>query len=69
MWRENWLYYSAKTPIWKERIEQYKGIIDEELKRIYFEDDELEEDFYNTYGYEPDEQPIEIQNRCLGVST
>jgi hypothetical protein len=69
MWRENWLYYSARTPIWKDRIEQYHGRIDNESKHIYFETEDIEEDFYNKYGYEPDEQPLEIQKRCLGIST
>lgn len=69
MWRENWLYYSYRTPIWKERIDQYKGIIDDDSKKIIFEDEDCEENFYNIYGYESDEQPLEIQKRCLGIST
>jgi hypothetical protein len=68
MWCENWLYYSARTPIWKERLDQYKWTFDDEFKRIIFENDDWEEDFYNKYGYEPDEQPLEIQKRCLGIS-
>ncbi len=27
------------------------------------------ETFYNEYGYEPDEQSVEIQNKLLGVLT
>ena len=69
MWRENWLYYSARTPIWKDRIEYYKGKIDDASHKIIFESEDLEEAFNNKYGYEPDEQPLEIQRRCLGIST
>ena len=68
IWRNDWLYHSYKTPIWKGRIDEYKGTIDHSSKKIIFEDEDLEEEFFNKYGYEPDEQPIEIQKRCLGVS-
>jgi hypothetical protein len=69
MWHVDWLYYSSTTPIWKERIEEYNGKIDHESKKIIFENEDIEEDFYNRYGYEPDEQPAEIYKKCLGISS
>ena len=68
--RENyfyhWEYCAYHTPIWKKRIENCKGKIDVENKKIIFENDEMADVFYQEYGYEPDEQPIEITNRTIG---
>ena len=49
---ENW----CKTPIWRERMKGYGQWTEDE-----------EEEFYNRWNYEPDEQPAEIQNRCIGI--
>ena len=62
-----WLYYASKSPVWYERIIQYKGVINEEDETISFENDDNLEDFYNHWGYEPDEQSKEIQYN-MGLS-
>jgi hypothetical protein len=62
--RENWVYHASGSPIWSKRIELFDGKIGD---NIIFEDDEREEAFYDKYGYEPDEQPLEIQQRCIGI--
>jgi len=64
---EHWLFYASRTPIWEYRITKYKGIINTESKTIIFESDDLAEEFYSKYGYEPDEQSIEVQRRLLGI--
>ena len=65
--REQWLYYAAySTPIWKTRIERFQGVLNAPKKRVDFPTEEIEEAFYQQYGYEPDEQPTEIQQRCVG---
>ena len=61
----DWLYYASKTLLWKERIEMYHGNIIEDEKKIIFENDDLEEEFYQNYGYEPDEQKKEIQEKSI----
>ena len=64
----DWLYYASFSPIWKERIELFNGIINHELKKIIFDNDvyDDEEDiFYNNYGYETDEQNIEILEKNI----
>jgi hypothetical protein len=60
----NWLFHASFSPLWKQRIEQFDGLIDNELKTITFDDDKLEA-FYNLYGLEPDEQPKEIQDKSI----
>lgn len=57
---EKWLYYASRSPLWYERIIRFKGIIDEENKTVSFDNDNFDE-FYNHWGYEPDEQSKEIQ--------
>jgi hypothetical protein len=52
-YREDWFSCVLQTPIWRERM------------KVYGED--KEEEFYNRWNYEPDEQPAEIQNRCVGI--
>ena len=63
----NWLYYASKSPLWQTRIASYGGTINDTTYNVDFACDDQEEKFYEKYGYEPDEQPIEIQEKCLGI--
>jgi hypothetical protein len=63
----SWLYYSSFTPVWSKRILECNGIINHELKTVSFENYEDEEKFYDNYGYEPDEQKIEVQHKNIQV--
>jgi len=71
VYREQWLYYASFSPLWKERIIKHNGFIDEQNKKIMFVEKENrnsydnEEAFYNEFGYEPDEQKIETQNKTI----
>jgi len=49
-YRRDWKSCVNKTPIWRERMKEC----------------EEEEEFYDRWDYEPDEQPAEIQIRCVG---
>ena len=61
-----WLFYASFSPIWEKRIHKYGGIIDNENKHIYFNDEDKEETFYNLYNFDPIEQSLEIQSKWLG---
>jgi len=63
--RERWLFYACYSPIWKTRVLEYNGVIDSEKKTVIFSNDDDQENFYDHYGYEPDEQNLEIQRRCM----
>jgi hypothetical protein len=69
MYREHWLYYASFSPLWKERILKHNGFINEINKKVMFlekeNSDDNEQAFYNEFGYEPDEQKIEIQNKTI----
>ena len=70
-YREKWLYHASFSPLWRERIIRHKGIIDEKTQTVRFEEkiqensDDNEQAFYNEFGYEPDEQKIETQNKTI----
>lgn len=56
-----WLYYASRSPVWYERIIQYKGNINDDTETVSFDNDDNLEEFYNHWGYEPNEQSKEIQ--------
>jgi hypothetical protein len=63
----HWLYYAYECPLWQTRILEHNGTKNDGDQQIEFEDDDMD-NFYDLYGYSPDEQPIEIQDRLLGNS-
>lgn len=64
--QSQWLYYCSNTPIWRTRIEEYGGIVNTNTYQIEFKNEENEDEFFEFYGYEPDEQPfIVIKNTIL----
>jgi hypothetical protein len=64
-YRYNWLYYASFSPLWKKRIIEFNGTIYNEERKVQFMCEEDEEHFYNKYGYEPDEQKTEVQNKSI----
>ena len=60
----NWEYYTRYTPCWIERFRLFKASFLENGK-IVFENDDLLEEFYESYGYELDEQSKIIQNQSI----
>lgn len=64
---DHWEYYAYHSPIWKERIQKYKGIQDHKNKKIVFLNLIYEQEFYDKYGYEPDEQSVDVQKRILYI--
>lgn len=66
-WFYHWEYYASFSPIWFERIKKYSGEIDYTNKKVIFLDEDLMDEFYSKYGYEPDEQPKYIQDKAIGL--
>jgi hypothetical protein len=64
--RNDWLRYAVKSPIWKKRIEDFKAIVLYD-GFIQFPDDDSYENFLKIYGYETDEQKVDIYKKCLGI--
>lgn len=61
----NWEYYAYQVPLWKKRIEQYKG--KPSSTEIIFPDEESAEDFYQKYSFEPDEQKTETNRKAINT--
>jgi len=65
-WLNNWLFYASFSSIWFNRIKIYDGNINYTTKKIDFNNEDLMEEFYSQYDYEPDEQSIYIQDKAIG---
>jgi hypothetical protein len=65
LFRRDWLYACSLCPIWADWIKSAGGTIANES--VIFDSEDDEESFYEQYGFEPDEQPLEIQMRCMGI--
>lgn len=65
--RMEWEYYASFSSVWKGRIEDCNGKIDINLKRVVFDDDDDQEEFYDQYGYEPDEQSLDLLSKITHV--
>jgi len=61
----HWTYHAHKSPVWKTRMESFKGFLDHKKRRVEFPDDDLLEAFYDEYGYEPDEQKKCVQEKNI----
>jgi len=62
----HWLYYCLDTPIWRARIFKCKGRLNHEQKKVEFDDEDNLQEFYDNWGYYPDEQPIEVEEKNIG---
>lgn len=61
---EELCYY---TPLWNERFKKYGAsfITKDSNTQLVFENDKTREEFYEMYGYEFDEQGLDIQSKTL----
>jgi hypothetical protein len=58
-----WLVCASYSPIWAKRIAIHGGTV--QGNKVVFKNEVLEESFYTKYGYEPDEQSMEVQYRNM----
>jgi hypothetical protein len=63
----NWEYHASFSPLWSQRIQWYGGYPDYNSQKIIFTEDDSAEKFYRLYGYEPDEQTLEVQEKSVGL--
>ena len=62
----NWEFYAYNSPIWKSRFNDHNAIIKND--KVEFESEDDFDQFYNHFGYEPDEQSQKIQNKILSIN-
>jgi hypothetical protein len=61
--RANWTWHACSTPVWFNRIQMHGGIIDVKSQSISWQDEDLEEDFYELYELDLDEQPQRVYDK------
>jgi hypothetical protein len=55
---QKWIDYCSATPVWASRLKEGRGqIVNGDV--VFENDDDLEE-FYEKWGFEPDEQTMEM---------
>ena len=62
---QHWEYFASFSPLWYERLKIYKIKKNDKTYKILFKDDDELEEFYEKYGYEPDEQSKETQEKSI----
>ena len=63
MYHSCWLVCASYSPLWAKRIAVHGGTVVN--SKVVFKNEVLEETFYSKYGYEPDEQSMEVQYRNM----
>jgi len=66
LYSQKWLYFASQTPIWKERIDKYNGVVNNEENNIIFSNEDNEQEFFNKYNYETEEQCNETMEKIIG---
>ena len=66
---QHWEYYAHRAPIWERRIAAHRGAPDDVTRKILWDDDDLQEQFYEAYGYYPDEVVCHVARRCSAIDT
>lgn len=64
-YRSHWEYYAYSCPLWTERFQKYDILVDDINNKIIFNDDDELEEFYSQFGYDPDEQSYETENKHI----
>ncbi|MDA9072357.1 hypothetical protein N9K75_00625 [bacterium] len=64
-YRRRWEFYAYLCPLWNKRFHKYNITVDSDEKKIVFHDDDELEEFYSEFGYEPDEQTYETENKRI----
>jgi hypothetical protein len=58
---DDWLYHASASPYWKNILSAYRSAaVCDKTYRVEFTDESEFDDFYDKYGFEPDEQAEDI---------
>jgi hypothetical protein len=65
VYNDKWLYQASFSPVWFDRIKNHRGYVDYIKEKVEFVDEDLHQEFFAKYGYEPDEQPTNVKERSI----
>jgi len=57
---KKWLYHASFSPLWYDRIKQFRGFVNHVSMCVDFVDEMDEDAFCQHFDYEPDEQPYNL---------
>jgi hypothetical protein len=69
IYHNHWLYHASFSPIWSHRLRAHRAYADHTKQCVCFMDEDLQEEFFEKYNLEPDEQPTDIQQKSMGMSS
>ena len=61
----HWEYFAYKSSIWKKRFDKYNINVNDKKQTIEFKNEDELEEFYKNYGFDPDEQKINVQEKSI----
>jgi hypothetical protein len=67
IYNNKWLYHASFSPVWFDRIKQHRGYVDYIKQTVEFVDEDQRQEFYSKYGYEPDEQPMNVKEKSIMI--
>jgi hypothetical protein len=65
LYHDHWTYWAAGSPYWVAAIQMHGGKLCGKTQSVVFDTALKEETFYEIYGLEPDEQPLNVQQRAI----
>ena len=57
---KKWIYHASFSPLWYDRIKQFRGFVNHISMCVDFVDETDEDTFRQHFDYEPDEQPYSL---------
>ena len=65
IYNNKWLYHASFSPLWFDRIKDHRGYVNYIKQIVEFVDEDLQQSFFTKYGYEPDEQPMNVKEKSI----
>ena len=63
--RQQWEFYAFQSPIWQNRFNRFHAKPNMYSRQMDFINDDMLEEFYENYNYEPDEESLETQEKSI----
>ena len=65
LWKDKWLYFASKSPLWYTRISNYKFVISHDDHTLDFLSDDDIESFHSMYPYDPEQESSEVVDKSI----
>ena len=65
LWRENWIYFASKSPLWYSRLSSYDFVISHEQHVVDILSDEDIESFHSAFPYDPEQTDYDIIDNVI----